>query len=76
MYGWTERWKMDGKKPQWEDLFHACAEAGLDAVEIDADTEKLKLARSFGGRIGLLYRSPFTYTIQRSWSGANSVTIC
>lgn len=64
MYGWTERWKMDGKKPQWEDLFHACAEAGLDAVEIDADTEKLKLARSFGlavsaSYIGLPLHIPF-----------------
>jgi inosose dehydratase len=65
MYGWTERWKMDGKKPQWEEIFRACAEAGLDAVEIDADTEKLKLARSFGlavsaSYIGLPLHLPFS----------------
>lgn len=55
MYGWVERWKRDGKKPEWEELFHACAEAGLDAVEIDADTEKLKLARSYGLAISASY---------------------
>jgi inosose dehydratase len=55
MYGWTERWKMDGKKPHWEELFRACAEAGLEAVEIDADTEKLKLARSFGLAVSASY---------------------
>ncbi|MGG3468203.1 sugar phosphate isomerase/epimerase family protein [Neobacillus pocheonensis] len=64
MYGWTERWKMDGKKIEWNEIFQACAEAGLDAVEIDADPEKLKLARSYGlevsaSYIGLPLHEPF-----------------
>ena len=64
LYGWIERWKTDGKQHDWEDLFRACAEAGLNAVEIDADTEKLKLARSYGlaisaSYIGLPLHEPF-----------------
>ncbi|PFP29555.1 hypothetical protein COJ96_10455 [Bacillus sp. AFS073361] len=72
MYGWAERWKRDGKTPEWDELFRACAEAGLDAVEIDADTEKLKLARSYGlavsaSYIGLPLHVPFnTLDVERS----------
>ncbi|WP_223591758.1 sugar phosphate isomerase/epimerase family protein [Neobacillus bataviensis] len=55
MYGWVERWKMDGKTPDWNELFRACAEAGLDAVEIDADPDKLQLARSFGLSVSASY---------------------
>lgn len=55
MYGWVERWKRDGQQPDWEDLFCACAEAGLDAVEIDADPYKLELARSFGLAVSASY---------------------
>lgn len=72
MYGWVERWKRDGKKTEWEELFRACAEAGLDAVEIDADTDKLNLARSYGlsvsaSYIGLPLHVPFnTLEVERS----------
>jgi sugar phosphate isomerase/epimerase len=55
MYGWIERWKMDGKQPEWKELFHACAEAGLDAVEIDADSEKLQLANFYGLKVSASY---------------------
>jgi inosose dehydratase len=66
MYGWTERWKMDGR-PQphsWDDLLRECAEAGLDAVEIDATPEKLALARKYGlavsaSYLGLQLHEPF-----------------
>ncbi|MEH7745698.1 sugar phosphate isomerase/epimerase [Neobacillus drentensis] len=72
MYGWSERWKRDGKTPEWDELFRACAESGLDAVEIDADTEKLKLARSYGlaisaSYIGLPLHVPFnTLDVEQS----------
>lgn len=72
MYGWTERWKRDGKSPEWDELFRACAEAGLNAVEIDADVEKLKLARSYGlavsaSYIGLPLHVPFnTLDVEQS----------
>ncbi|MDQ0972551.1 inosose dehydratase [Neobacillus niacini] len=66
MYGWVERWKKDNKQPRWEEIFSACAEAGLDAVEIDADHEKLKMARSFGlavsaSYVGLPLHVPFNH---------------
>ncbi|PYI53474.1 sugar phosphate isomerase/epimerase family protein [Paenibacillus flagellatus] len=55
MYGWTERWKADGKEPAFAELFRACAEAGIDAVEIDATPETLALARSFGLAVSASY---------------------
>ncbi|HET7629470.1 MAG TPA: sugar phosphate isomerase/epimerase family protein [Bacillales bacterium] len=55
MYGWTERWKRDGKAPDWDAIFRACAEASLDAVEIDASSDKLALARSHGLRVSATY---------------------
>ena len=55
MYGWVERWKTDGKTPEWNEIFRACAEAGLDAVEIDADPAKLQLARSYGLSVSASY---------------------
>ncbi|MGO4276360.1 hypothetical protein AB4Z22_42160, partial [Paenibacillus sp. TAF58] len=55
MYGWFERWKSDGKEPVWEDLYRACAEAGLDAVETDATPEKLALVRSYGLTVSASY---------------------
>ncbi|MDN4075326.1 sugar phosphate isomerase/epimerase family protein [Fictibacillus terranigra] len=65
MYGWVERWKVDGRTPNWEEIFSACAEAGLDAVEIDPDTEKLALVRSLGlsvsgSYLGLSLHIPLT----------------
>jgi inosose dehydratase len=66
MYGWTERWKLDGR-PQphsWDELLRECAESGLDAVEIDASPEKLALARKYGltvsaSYLGLQIHEPF-----------------
>lgn len=66
MYGWTERWKRD-ERPQphsWDILLRECAEAGLDAVEIDATPEKLALARKYGltvsaSYLGLQIHEPF-----------------
>lgn len=55
MYGWVERWKADGKEPEWSDLYRACAEAGLDAVETDATPEKLALVRSYGLAVSASY---------------------
>lgn len=55
MYGWIERWKMDGKKPDWGEIFDACREAGLDAVEIDATPEKHRLARACGLSVSASY---------------------
>ncbi|MDR6884845.1 TIM barrel protein [Bacillus sp. 3255] len=66
MYGWTERWQRDGRPEphSWDDLLRECAEAGLDAVEIDATSEKLALARKYGlavsaSYLGLQIHEPF-----------------
>ncbi|HET7615685.1 MAG TPA: sugar phosphate isomerase/epimerase, partial [Bacillales bacterium] len=45
----------DGKKPEWREIFEACAEAGLYAVEIDATDEMLGLARSCGLDVSASY---------------------
>lgn len=55
MYGWFERWKSDGKEPVWDDIYRACAEAGLDAVETDATPEKLALVRAYGLTVSASY---------------------
>ncbi|KIL42180.1 hypothetical protein SD70_03220 [Gordoniibacillus kamchatkensis] len=55
MYGWFERWKADGKEPVWDDLYRACAEAGLDAVETDAAPERLALVRAYGLTVSASY---------------------
>jgi inosose dehydratase len=55
MFGWFERWKADGLVWDYSDVFRACAEAGIDAVEIDATPEKLELARSYGLTVSASY---------------------
>jgi len=55
MYGWTERWKMDGKTPNWEEIFYECALAGFDAVEIDPTTEILALLQQNGLSVSASY---------------------
>jgi inosose dehydratase len=72
MYGWVERWKKDGKTPDWGEIFYACALAGLDAVEIDPTEEKLRLARENGlsvsaSYVGIPLHLPFeTLEIERT----------
>src|SRR5690606_34755029 len=49
MYGWYERHWMDFKEePSLDEIFRSCAEAGLDAVEVDAQPEIVQLAKSYG----------------------------
>ncbi|SFI85808.1 Xylose isomerase-like TIM barrel [Paenibacillus sp. UNC496MF] len=55
LYGWSERWKSDGKAVDWRAIFRACADAGLDAVEIDADAGQLALLREFGLAVSASY---------------------
>ncbi|WP_274650811.1 sugar phosphate isomerase/epimerase family protein [Paenibacillus humicola] len=55
LYGWTERWKADGRAEDDKEIFRACAEAGLDAVEIDADPGRLGLLREFGLSVSAAY---------------------
>ncbi|WP_078382481.1 sugar phosphate isomerase/epimerase family protein [Sutcliffiella halmapala] len=56
MYGWNERYYLDKKEsPSWDQLFRDCAEAGLDAVEIDPTPELVQLAKSYGLSISGAY---------------------
>lgn len=55
LYGWTERWNADGKAVEWKEIFQACADSGLDAVEIDADPERLRLLRDYGLAVSASY---------------------
>jgi inosose dehydratase len=56
LYGWTDRyWRENNKEASWEELFRFCAESGLDAVEIDAEPELVKLAKSYGLSISSSY---------------------
>lgn len=55
LYGWSERWKSDGKAVDWKDIFRACADSGLEAVEIDADSGQLSLLREFGLAVSASY---------------------
>ncbi|TFE26281.1 sugar phosphate isomerase/epimerase family protein [Cohnella luojiensis] len=48
LYGWQVKYWAEGKEPSMEEIFRECAEAGLDAVEIDPVPETAALARSFG----------------------------
>ncbi|OPA73278.1 hypothetical protein BVG16_29815 [Paenibacillus selenitireducens] len=64
MYGWHERYGMDGKDPSWEEIFRDCAESGVDAVEIDPTPELLSAAKACGLTIsgtyvGLALHEPF-----------------
>jgi sugar phosphate isomerase/epimerase len=56
MYGWNERYWLDYKKEaSWEDIFRDCAEAGVDAVELDPSPNLVKLAKSFGLSVSSAY---------------------
>jgi inosose dehydratase len=55
LYGWMERFARDGITWDWDSLYGACAESGVDAVETDALPEKLAIARAHGLRISASY---------------------
>lgn len=56
MYGWTERWKADGRDPEdWRSMYESIAEAGIDAVEADVTPEKLALIRANGLKVSGSY---------------------
>ncbi|MGM0834789.1 MAG: sugar phosphate isomerase/epimerase family protein [Bacillota bacterium] len=56
LYGWTERYWLEHKKDApWEELFHRCREAGLDAVELDPLPELVELAKSYNLAVSSAY---------------------
>ena len=64
LYGWMERFSRDGVGWDWESLYQACADAGVDAVETDPQPEKLAITRRLGlqvssSYIGLPFHLPF-----------------
>jgi inosose dehydratase len=64
MFGWNVQYWKQGKDPVWEEIFHECAEAGLDALEIDAVPEQTEAAKELGLSIsgtyvGLPLHEPF-----------------
>lgn len=48
MYGWQVRYGLDGREFSWEEVFRKCAEAGLNAVEMDPDPDLISLAKQYG----------------------------
>ncbi len=49
MYGWTEKyWRQEDNEPAWGDIFKACAESGMDAVELDPSPHLVQLASEHG----------------------------
>ncbi|SDX13780.1 sugar phosphate isomerase/epimerase [Paenibacillus sp. CF384] len=64
LYGYMcEYWK-DGKDPSMEEIFRSCAEAGMNALELDPTPELVTLAKQFGlaisgAYIGLQLHEPF-----------------
>ncbi|MDQ8736791.1 sugar phosphate isomerase/epimerase [Paenibacillus sp. LHD-38] len=48
MYGWHERYRLDRREFTWEEVFLSCAEAGMDAVEMDPEPELISLAKRYG----------------------------
>jgi inosose dehydratase len=64
LYGWMERFSRDGVEWDWESLYAACADSGVDAVETDPQPEKLAIVRRLGlqvssSYIGLPFHLPF-----------------
>lgn len=55
VYGWMERWRRDGRELDWNGIFRACTESGLDAVEINAQPERLGQARAYGLAVSATY---------------------
>jgi inosose dehydratase len=55
LYGWMERFARDGVAWDWDSLYGACAESGVDAVETDPQPHKLAVARRLGLRVSSSY---------------------
>ena len=55
LYGWMERAKRDGRPWDWESLFTACAETGVDGVETDPTPEKLAILQRLDLRVSAAY---------------------
>lgn len=55
LYGWMERFARDGVEWNWDTLYGACAESGVDAVETDPEPHKLAVARRLGLAISSSY---------------------
>ncbi|UVI31275.1 sugar phosphate isomerase/epimerase family protein [Paenibacillus spongiae] len=58
MYGWHESYRLDQREDSLGDIFRECAEAGMNAVEIEPTPELMLLAKRYGlavsgGYIGL-----------------------
>jgi inosose dehydratase len=64
MWGWYEIYRMAGQDATWEVLFQDCTDAGLDAVEVDADPDVVALTTRFG----LSISSPYIgLNLHESW---------
>ncbi|REE70568.1 2-keto-myo-inositol dehydratase [Paenibacillus taihuensis] len=64
LYGYQVEYWRDGKDPSMEEIFRTCAEAGMNALEIDPTPELLSLAKQFGlavsgSYVGLQLHEPF-----------------
>ena len=55
LYGWMERFARDGVEWDWDALYGACAESGVDAVETDAEPHKVAVARRLGLAVSSSY---------------------
>lgn len=55
LYGWMERFARDGIEWNWESLYGACAQSGVDAVETDPFPHKLAILRRLGLRVSSSY---------------------
>ncbi|WP_431220125.1 hypothetical protein [Leifsonia xyli] len=55
LYGWMERFARDGVEWDWDSLYGACAEAGVDAVETDPLPHKLEVLQRLGLTVSSSY---------------------
>lgn len=55
LYGWMERFAREGIEWNWDSLYGACADAGVDAVETDPFPEKLAILHRLGLRVSSSY---------------------
>jgi sugar phosphate isomerase/epimerase len=55
LYGWMERFRRDGVEWDWDSLYTACAESGVEAVETDPTPEKRAVLDRLGLRVSASY---------------------
>lgn len=55
LYGWMERFAREGIEWDWDSLYGACADAGVDAVETDPFPEKLAILHRLGLQVSSSY---------------------